>query len=53
MYNSNNNNNNNNNNNGKRQSFPCDFLTKNHTMKVYWGEEVYLYSFFDLCTRGE
>jgi hypothetical protein len=27
-------------------------LTEHHAMKAYWGVEVQLHPFFDLCTGG-
>jgi hypothetical protein len=38
--------------NGKGEVVPVlFFFTEHHTMKVYWGVEVQLHTFFDLGTR--
>jgi len=35
----------------KIKLFLCFTLTGHHAMKAYWGMEVQLHSFFDLCSR--
>jgi hypothetical protein len=35
---------------GKGKLVPVRFLVQQHAMKAYWGVELQLHSFFDLCT---